>query len=612
MAENIMFTDLSALKFLLLVPVIVLLYMVRSRYRRRNVSSIMLWRSVRRDLEARQRLRLPPLSILMLLQLLAIGLGTTALTRPALPAEDRTHLVILVDVSASMQSTDISPSRFDVAVHRARQAIQRIKPGDQVSLVQVGSTPNLVVSSADTAELQAALDHLRPGAAFANTAVALELADTLINNTGGQGLAYLLSDGAFGSSFYPPNLSIPVDFAPIGNNSQNQGITAVDVRPDMDGSGRWSAFARVTNHDGSEASFTATATADGLLLDRLDLTIGPGGSSELSFALPPDTQSFGLNIETRDIFQGDDRVEVQLDTPLPRKVLLVSREAGPIERVLKTLPNLSVSTVLPDSYHSAGGADLVILDGFVPQVLPEADLLILNPPMDSPGLATQPAGAEAAVLRSRIGNPLIESVDLQSLRLGQMVRLETPLWARAIVEGQLGPLILQGEKSGRRIVVFNFDWMLFDLPRMQAFPLLLSNAVAQLNPTMLPGKVQPGNSVQFRPMADAAEAIVEMPDGSHRSLSFNQGAVSFGETHQVGRYTVKWKGARLGEVSNSFNVNVDSTAESEVTPRAHLLGQDRMTRGYSPPVPGRQLWPLLALLLLGLLSAEWAYFSRRG
>ena len=153
--------------------------------------------------------------------------------------------------------------------------------------------------------------------------------------------------------------------------------------------------------------------------------------------------------------------------------------------------------------------------------------------------------------------------------------------------------------------------MLFDLTRMQAFPLLLSNAVDQLNPTTLPKKVQPGNTVQIRPMADTG-ANVELPDGSRRSLTFDKGAISFGETQQVGKYTVKWKGAKLGEVSSSFNVNVDSTAESDVTPQVHLLKQDRITRGYSPPVPGRQLWPFLALLLLAILSAEWAYFSRRG
>jgi len=451
-----------------------------------------------------------------------------------------------------------------------------------------------------------------PGQAYADAESALQLAESLIQKTGGQGLVYLLSDGAFGSSFQAPALSIPVEFRPIGDSGQNQGITAADVRPDMDGSGRWSAFARIVNHADGSAQISVVATADGLLLDRRQLEIGPSAVSELSFALPPGTQRFELTIDAADIFSSDDRVEVRLDLPQPRRVLLVSRDAGPIERVLHTLPELQLSTVTPDGYRSAEGADLVILDGFVPEPLPDADLLILNPPVDAPGFETRIAGAEAAVLRSGLGNPLIDSVDLQSLRLGQAVKLETPTWARATVEGQLGPLILQGDIVGRRVVVFNFDWMLFDLPRMQAFPLLLSNAVSQLDPTSLPRKVQPGETVQLRPMADATEATVELPDGSHRNLPLAKGSAGFDETKQVGRYTVKWKGAMLGEVSSSFNVNVDSDTESNVAPRAHTLGEGRITRAPSPPAPGRQLWPMLALALLGILTAEWVYFARRG
>lgn len=612
MADSFLITDPSALRFLLLIPIIVLLYMVRSHYRRRQISSIMLWRSVRRDLEARQRLRLPPLSLLMLLQLLAVALGTAALLRPALPAQDRTHLVVLVDLSASMQATDVSPSRFAVALERARQVIQRAQSGDQVSLVAVGPSPTLLASGTEKGELLAALDHLSPGAAFVDAAAALKLAEALIEGTGGQGGALLLSDGAFGASFRAPNLGIPVDFRPVGASGDNQGITAVDVRPDLDGSGRWSAFARVANYADHPVQVAATATADGLLLDTRQLELAPDSSSELSFPLPPGTQAFGLTLDTHDIFSADDRAQIRVDTPQPRKVLLVSQDAGPIEKVLQTMPDLKVSTVTPDSYAGTTGADLVILDGFVPQTLPEADLLLMNPPLGAPGLVTRPAGTEASVLRSKRDNPLIASVDLQSLRLGQTVRLETPDWARAIVEGPTGPLILEGDRNGRKIVIFGFDWYLYDLPRMQAFPLLLSNAVGELNPLTLPRNVHPGEAVQLRPMADATEVTVQLPNGSHRQLSLREGARSFGDTHQVGQYIVKWKGPKLGEVSSGFTVNVASENQSDVAPREIGLGQGRITRGFSEPVPGQPLWPALAFLLLGLLSVEWVYFARRG
>ncbi len=612
MADRLLITDLSGLWFLLIIPAILLLYMVRSRYRRRQVSSIMLWRSVRRDLEARSKLRLPPLNLLMLLQLLAVIIGTAALLRPALPAENRTHLVVLVDVSASMQATDVAPSRFAAVVERARQAIQQMRPGDQVSLVAMGPTPLLMASGTEKSEVLAALDHLSPGAASADAGAALKLADSLVQETGGQGGVLMLSDGSFGRSFQPPGLSAPVDFRPIGASGDNQGITAVDVRPDLDGSGRWSAFARVANYADHQVQVAATATADGLLLDTRQLELGPRSSSELSFALPPETQSFAVTLNTQDVFPADDRVEVAVDTPQTRKVLLVSGNPDPIAKVLQTLPGLKVSVVKPEVYAGSGGADMVVLDGFVPQTLPEADLLIMNPPMGAPGLVTSPAGTEATVLRSKKGNPLISAVDLQSLRLGQTVHLETPEWARAVVEGPTGPLILEGDQAGRRVVLFDFDWFLYDLPRMQAFPLLLSNAVAELNPLALPRNVHPGEAVQLRPLADASEVTVQLPDGTRRQFPLDQGSRGFGETQQVGRYTVKWKGPKLGEVASSFSVNVNSETQSDIAPVPLSLGQGRLTRGFSAPVPGVQLWPLFAVLLLGLLTVEWAYFARRG
>jgi Ca-activated chloride channel homolog len=612
MADSFIIQDPGALRFLLLIPVIVLLYMVRSRYRRHRISSIMLWRSVRRDMEARQRLRLPPLSLLMFLQILVIAVAAIALTRPALPATDRAHLVVLVDLSASMLSTDVEPSRFDVARHWAREAIRRTQPGDQVSLIGVGPSPWLLASATDASEALAALGRMRPGAASVDVNTALALAESLVRNTGGQGEILFLSDGVFGSRFLPPPLSVPVDFRSIGISGNNQGITALEARPDLDGSGRWTAFARVSNYAQQAVEISATATADDLLLETRQLQLPPRSSSELAFALPAQARSFALELDSKDILSADNRAEIQVRAWEPRSVLLVSRDPGPIERLLETFPAVEVTTVDPRGYQGARGSHLVILDGFLPASLPNADLLVMNPPDEAPGFVIEPGSGESPVLRSRQGSPLLQSVDLQSLRLGQVVRLEAPDWAHAVAEGPAGPLILEGTLEGRRIIILNFDWMLFDLPRMQAFPLLLSNAMAELNPLALPSSVPMGQSVLLRPLAGASETTVRMPDGSQREFSLKQGAVSFAETQQVGRYEVRWKGEDWGEASASFNVNVSSHAQSDVMPGVHSFGQGQTTRGLlSGPVPGLQLWPFLVMLMLSLLAVEWVYFSRR-
>lgn len=604
-------TNPGALAFLLIIPAIVLLYMVRSRYRQHRVSSVMLWRSVRRDLEARQKLRLPPLSLLMLLQILAILAGTAALVKPALSANDRTHLVIVMDTSVAMAATDVAPSRFEVARQRAREAIAQLQPGDQVSLIQAGVSPVLLVSGNDSATVLGALERLRPSSTTSDVVSALRVGESLINKTGGNGGILLLSDGAFGPDFSPPPVSVPVHFDPIGTTGDNQGITALDVRPDLDGSGRWTAFARVNNYSGHDVQVPAVATADGLPLDSRDLKIAPHGSTDLTFALPAGVKSFALSLSTGDVFPADDRADVRIDPPQQRKVLLVSKDPGPVEKLLKGMPGLQVSTVSPDSYKSSQAADLVVMDQFVPPTLPGADMLIMNPPLSAAGFDTSPARADASVLRSNGDSGLLDSVDLQSLRFGQSLQLAVPSWAHAVVEGQAGPLILQGDLAGRKIVVLNFDWQLTDLPRMQAFPLLLSNVVGELNPMALPSGLQPGEPVVLRPLADATGVTVKKPDGSTSDFSLSSGSYAFTDTDQVGQYVVTWKGTQVGQASSSFNVNLTSPLASDIAPGQYSFGSGSILRGPSPSGPGQMLWPFAAMALLMVMAAEWTYFTRR-
>jgi hypothetical protein len=133
-----------------------------------------------------------------------------------------------------------------------------------------------------------------------------------------------------------------------------------------------------------------------------------------------------------------------------------------------------------------------------------------------------------------------------------------------------------------------------------------------LNPLALPSSVPMGESVLLRPLAGASEVTVRMPDGSQRDFSLERGAVSFAETQQAGRYTVQWRGETEGEALASFNVNVSSHIQSDVTPSTYSFGQGLTTRGLlQAPVPGLQLWPYLVLLMLSLLTVEWVYFSRR-
>src|SRR3954464_5808379 len=101
----------------LLLLAVLATYFLRPRRPNRRVSSTFLWLAALDDVHARQPWRRGPPSLLLLLQLLALGTLAIALARPYIlsPEAPGPFTVVLLDAAASMQATDVPPSRFEAA-----------------------------------------------------------------------------------------------------------------------------------------------------------------------------------------------------------------------------------------------------------------------------------------------------------------------------------------------------------------------------------------------------------------------------------------------------------------------------------------------------------------
>jgi len=146
---------------LLAVPLLLLVRWWLNRRRRRltvQVSSVAL---IRAALPGRSlwRRRIPVL--LFLAGLLALG---GAVARPqasvAVPADD-TSILLALDVSRSMCSTDVEPNRLSAAVEAAREFVRAQQDGTRVGLVAFSGIAGLLVEpTTDQDALLAALDDL--------------------------------------------------------------------------------------------------------------------------------------------------------------------------------------------------------------------------------------------------------------------------------------------------------------------------------------------------------------------------------------------------------------------------------------------------------------------
>ena len=133
----------AAFIFLITIPIIIVLYLLKQRHREYTFSSLYLWREALKDLEANtpwQKLRK---NILMILQIAAMALLVFALSNPFMNASwgEPRIIVLAIDTSLSMQATDVKPSRFEAARSKALSFAANLQPESRVTLVSIGEKP---------------------------------------------------------------------------------------------------------------------------------------------------------------------------------------------------------------------------------------------------------------------------------------------------------------------------------------------------------------------------------------------------------------------------------------------------------------------------------------
>src|SRR5262245_28433622 len=136
----------TALLWIGLAVPIVLFYILKIRLRRVPVSTILFWRQIFEEKQPRSIWQHLRHLISLLLQLAFLGLLVFALTEPFFHWEilETRRLVLVVDNSASMNATDVSPSRLAKAKVEARRVIDGLRFRDEVAIVAAGTQPQVV------------------------------------------------------------------------------------------------------------------------------------------------------------------------------------------------------------------------------------------------------------------------------------------------------------------------------------------------------------------------------------------------------------------------------------------------------------------------------------
>ncbi len=600
-----------ALAGLLVLPLVLIIHLLRGSQQRMRIPAAFLWLDLQRDISSRSRWKPPRLSLLLLLQLLIAAAVALALARPADEVSANRHIAIVLDASGSMQAVDVEPSRFEAARARAFERLSTLTSGDSATLVRAGISATLLATG-DPSQARRALGEIQPGSGPPRIEDAIAIASHQVAQTPDKrGEIVVLTDAAVADLHPGGTLSAPVEFALVGGSGANQAIVGLQVRAQPVGRSQ-TAFVELANFEDRAVRVPMRTLGDDLVLETREVDIPAQGFSRVTLSLPAETGRVTVQLAGRDALAIDDFAEVTMPSTRPRDVRLVSRFPAPLRQALESIPFVRLTVITPDQVDGTE-TDLTVLDGVLPDPLPSGPLLIVNPPAGSTELLVNGEMRAASVSSVDARHPLMLGVDAAAVRVGKAARIVAPGWMRSVMSAATGPLVLDGQRDGRPVVVFAFDTLLSGLEKSIAFPLLTSNAVTYLlsgglGPTIAPGQVMvlpaPGGE-------GAADTILVRPDGQPFELVATGNELRITDTEQVGRYSVV--DGRDGRVLRTFSVNLDDPLESDIRPRSlEALPATVISTVSSAPHTGTEWWwPLVAVALVAL-TLEWLVFARRG
>jgi hypothetical protein len=597
-------------------------YLLKPSRPTRRVSSTFLWLATFHELQADRPWRRVPPSVLLLLQALALAAIVLALARPFTLSADASgqDAIVLLDVSASMHATDITPSRFEAGRQRIAQMIDGLQPSESLTLLSLGAEPHVVAPrTTDRDQLRQALSTIQPTLESANLPAALSLAASLAEGYSDTQVI-VVGSGALNRSQVPAGFPVPLRFMGIGTPAENVAIAALGARAVE---GRLAGLAQVVNYGAQPHDVTLELRVDNTRFDTRTMSLEAGAAADAQWDdLPPNARVLEARLVEPDAFPVDNTAWSIVGGDRPTRVLLVSTGNVFIERALALRSGVQVTRGGLNSYATEGFEspyDLVVFDGVLPPDLPPASsLLIVHPPA---GNALLPASQDVFISRieaTRDDHPLLVDVPLAGIHVNRARALEMPAWADSVLESPETPLLLVGEPGGRRVAVLGFDVHESDLPLQPAFPILVQHLLDWLVPSgsVVTPVVRVGEAAAVVPLPEAQSVDVIAPDGNHVRVAPPFPAAPFVETDVPGIYQVVQRDGEGAETRSVFAANFSAPGESRLR-AGENVALAAGTAGTPAPrtanvlVAPREIWHLAAALGLALLVVEWWAFQRR-
>lgn len=611
------FLNLGGFLFALALPVVVVFYLLKRKRVVRLVPSTLLWQRFMAESQASAPFQKLRHNWLLLLQLLLMALVVLAIARPYFSgATSAAKLqVVILDASASMQSVDETPNRFEKARSEALKLVDALNPrqGQQMLVMIAGASAEVKQSpTSDKASLRRALEQAVVSDSQTHLVEALRVAETLTRNNP-KAEIHLFSDGAVSGLEEFESRDLRLSYHRVGQRVENIGIVSLDVKANPEDPSKRAIFSSVANYSLTPVDTTMELLFDGQLVESKLIRVGATNTQPVIFIASQVTNGvFTVKVNHPDDLAADNQASIVSRLPLPVQVLMVSRGNRFLEKALAAAsPHIEVSRAT-DFTDAAAKFDLVVLDDVIPSVWPTGNVLaihVANTNWFEGGIGVVEA---PAIVDWKNTHPLLRFVSFDSVQVAQSLAVSAQSWGISLVDSPSSPLILAGEMGRQRVVWVGFDTLQSTWPLRISFPIFIANAVDWLNPgtaKMDRFLVRAGEA--FRLPLDEPQAVARIvgPDAKESTVPLGATAreLVFGATGRQGQYKVF-----LGTNEWVFCANVLDADESNTRPRPSLEVGKLLQVSETPSKRSNlEYWRWFAMAGLAVMMLEWWWFHRR-
>lgn len=590
------FTALWPLFLLITIPLLILLYILKRKYREEVISSTLLWSEVYKNTRANTPWEKFRKNIMLLLQILIFLALILSLMKPFLNFGGKSYknLIIVIDNTASMNIQYGNSTRLEEAKRLSKELINSTKEETNTFIITFDNSPKLLQKEETNKEkITKAIESIEKTYYQGNISDSINFIKAIGQSIEEDYEVILFSDKEI--SLGDLNGTV----VSLGNTGLNGSIDNISHKFLED---KIKVIATITNR-GSEVYEGDFSLYDGDKLIAVEaLNLNVGDNKTLTFDIPSiDNEVLRGELSRHDLLAEDNVYYHVLGNKKVNKILLVTEQNLFLERALNNIRNSEVYKTNSLSNLSRGDTyDLYVFDNVTPSTMPSSgSILFINPSSNEYFKVLEGGqGSEAKAVEGEVSNYL----DSLTFTLAKYNEIDVPYYGRSFIDVDEATVGFKGTINNRNIAALSFDLHNSDFVLKKEFPILIYELGENLISNGMTGKSNYKYGEKIIANGNNLDSVMTITSPNKESFEINSGEEVKGNI-QLGVYKLETENEK-----ELFSVNYPSEGESDTSKGS--IGEIKNATKEINLKRGFDLSPIFILLAILIVALEWTMYKK--